>query len=539
MKATKRIIALLMALAMLVALGACGGEGNSSSEAPVSKPSEESSKVESTSGGEIDLSEHVNLTFLVPGDPSEGDFGKQVAEKWNEVFNEKINASVELNFLGWNDWETRYALMLMSGENLDLVTCGAWMQIWDNASKGAFMNIGDLLPTYAPYLWESRDAAAWDSAKYKGEIFFVPQTDYSQWTDQGFEYRVDWANQFGMTDGLNSFEDIDEYLGHVKEAFPDIIPFDAHKDRKELWWDWVQAKTDHVMMEMVTTGFTNLFYINSAEDYTVICPVFEDEVIMGFGDMMKSWSDKGYYREDVMNSSVDEHKVFQEGMTALCGRHSQNFLRGDRYSFRKGMAEKGNTEADIAFVPIANMNNNLCTLDPANDGVAIARGCKNPERALMALDLIYSDPELYRLMQYGIEGINYSIDEEGKRLRQDVEQYPVPEYEFFSNLWGCRNDACEIPSISEEDNAVEEFAARAAIAKPFPFSGFAFDGTPVQTQLAAVSNACSQYMPLLTYGKVESVENTVKEFRTALEVAGYEDILKEIQSQIDAYLAAK
>ena len=42
----------------------------------------------------------------------------------------------------------------------------------------------------------------------------------------------------------------------------------------------------------------------------------------------------------------------------------------------------------------------------------------------MALNLMYSDKELYQLMQYGIEGVNYTLDENGHRLPQDLEQYP-------------------------------------------------------------------------------------------------------------------
>ena len=49
-----------------------------------------------------------------------------------------------------------------------------------------------------------------------------------------------------------------------------------------------------------------------------------------------------------------------------------------------------------------------------NNGFAIAATCQNPERTLAAMDLIMNDPRYNTLLQYGIEGETYIINEEGK-----------------------------------------------------------------------------------------------------------------------------
>ena len=540
----KKILACLLSVTMLGSiLTGCGQKSSSGTgvgpavDETVNSPDGNSS---GTTGGEAqaDTSKFVELTFLVPGDPPQGDYVNTVTDEWNKIFKEKLNCSVKLEYLGWTEWETKYSMMLLSGDNLDLVTTGSWMQIWDNAAKGAYMNIGELLPVYAPDIWSARPQEEWEYAKYNNEIFFVPQTEFSQYTDRGFEYRVDWAEKAGIEGGLEDWEDVNVYLEWVKQNITDIVPYEMHNNKKELWWDWVHTHTDSYFMESISTGFTNLFFLKAPDDYTVVCPVFDDDIIISFGNYFKNWADKGYIREDAMNGAANEEQMFIDGLSALDERHIGNFVGGDYHSFHL-KNEETNPDADVDFMSFSYIRGNLCKLDPANDGVAVCRGSKNPERALMVLNLMYSDEELYQLMQYGIEGVNYTLDEDGRRLPQDLEQYPESDYQFFSNLWGCRKDKFEISSVTENPNKEEFYAAREKIEKPAPLSGFAFDSVPIQSQLAALSDVCTRYMPLLTYGMAADVEKTVSDFRNDLKVAGYDTVLGEIQRQIDEYVSNK
>lgn len=541
----KRLLACLLGLTMLGGiLTGCNSTASPGNDAAKDSAVDRNS---GSSAGEtsqtsvdagVDTSKYVELTFLVPGDPPQGDYINTVTDEWNKIFKEKLNCSVKLEYLGWTEWETKYSMMLLSGDNLDLVTTGSWMQIWDNAAKGAYMNIGELLPVCAPDIWAARPQEEWEYAKYNDEIFFVPQTEYSQYTDRGFEYRVDWADKAGLKDGLKDWDDVNVYLEWVKENIPDIVPYELHNDKKELWWDWVHTHTDSYFLEAISTGFTNLFFLKAPDEYTVVCPVFDDDVIIPFGSYFRDWADKGYIREDAMNGAADEEQMFIDGLSALDERHIGNFIGGDYHSFLL-KNEESNPDAVTDFMSFCYIKGNLCELDPANDGVAVCRSSKNPERALMALNLMYSDKELYQLMQYGIEGINYTLDENGHRLPQDLEQYPETDYQFFSNLWGCRKDEFEIPSVTENPDKEEFYAAREKIVKPAPLSGFAFDSVPIQAQLAALSDVCTRYMPLLTYGMADDVEKTVTDFRNDLKVAGYDTVLAEIQRQIDEYVANK
>ena len=69
--------------------------------------------------------------------------------------------------------------------------------------------------------------------------------------------------------------------------------------------------------------------------------------------------------------------------------------------------------------------------------------------------------------------------------------------------------------------------------------GFSFDSTPVSTQFAAVEAAMGTYFDPLINGLVDDVDASLEQFRSAMEAAGIQDVLDEMQSQVDALVAAE
>ena len=57
-----------------------------------------------------------------------------------------------------------------------------------------------------------RSAGALDLCKYDGEIYLIPEDNYAQWTNHGFIYRLDWAKEAGLTDGVQSWGGYDNLL---------------------------------------------------------------------------------------------------------------------------------------------------------------------------------------------------------------------------------------------------------------------------------------------------------------------------------------
>ena len=72
--------------------------------------------------------------------------------------------------------------------------------------------------------------------------------------------------------------------------------------------------------------------------------------------------------------------------------------------------------------------------------------------------------------------------------------------------------------------------------------GFVFDTTPVTNELAACTNVVAEFKDDLVNGKLSSedeVRDVVAEFNDKLAANGVDKIVAEVQSQIDAWTAAK
>ena len=93
-----------------------------------------------TSSGDIDTSEHVVITYMVTGDKPDGKSAErldEMMEKLNAILTEKVNAELEIYYIGWTDYLSNYNLTLaqMDG-SVDLVgTASDWLDAWPNAKN--------------------------------------------------------------------------------------------------------------------------------------------------------------------------------------------------------------------------------------------------------------------------------------------------------------------------------------------------------------------------------------------------------------------
>jgi putative aldouronate transport system substrate-binding protein len=471
----------------------------------------------------------VKVTYLMLGDPPTNGQLEKVSAEWNKVLKKKVNANLELKFTGWADWYTKYNMILASGEPIDLITSADdWLDLWPNAARGAFKPLDDLLPKYAPITWKSVPQSHWKLCKYNGKIIAIPEDQFTQWVNHGFFYRGDWARQAGIKLPIKDFETIEKYLDWIKKNKPGVIPWDAAVSiGQEIWDGWVESHTDAIGLPF-GTGYHRIFWGKSAKDWaTVYSPIF-DNTMIEYAKMMKRWSDKGYFRKDVLTYKGDTRSALKEGKTGLDEHHTQTYI-----GLRVDM-DKKQPGSDLQFFPWCYTRGNLVRLSILHGATCVGRNSKNPERALMVYDLIGNDPQVYRLVNYGIEGVQYILKKKnGVLVRATPPNYDENKHAFWSNFWGGRNDKLEIPSENtpiEIRNQLWGYFDKIAI--DFPYTGWAFDPKPIQAELAALSNITNTYGPAISFGKVKDPVKAVQEYRNKLKAAGYDKALKEVQKQL-------
>jgi putative aldouronate transport system substrate-binding protein len=150
------------------------------------------------------------------------------------------------------------------------------------------------------------------------------------------------------------------------------------------------------------------------------------------------------------------------------------------------------------------------------------------------------DEEVNALMQYGIEGTHYTV-EDGiyKNLQEAAGETPTFPYEGF-NTWNLRNGETKLPQAT--DVALQEmfdsYAVLGAKTK-FPnvniYDGFAENYESYSAERSAVSNVMRQYLAPLQAGLVDDVDAAVEEFRTKVTDAGLEKCREAYKEQWLSY----
>ena len=514
----KKFFVLVMVMLLTFTIVACSGSGKTGSKAEPSTTVDEN--------GEVDTSEFVTITMMTLGDkPTNGQLEK-VMEEVNAKLKEKVNAHLEIKWIEWADYMTKYNLTLASGEDVDLIiTATDWLDAWGNAQKGAFMDITELLPKYAPQTFGEVSDENWDQTKYNEKIVMIPEDSFTQWVNHGFFYRTDWAKEFGITEPIEDFEMLGKYFQGIVDNKPGVIPWDSPGTNVTTAWGYTTSYSDAIELP-IATGVFPIYWGKSHEEFTnVTSPVFED-IFVDYATLMKDWADKGYWRTDVLNYKGDTRALFQAGKTGADQHHTETF------SGLRTQMDLKQPGSEIDMFAWSDTRDNLISMSVTHGATAVGAHSKNPERALMVYDLLRNDKEIYQLFNYGIEGVQYEIAD-GKRVRP--EGYDETKDSFGTNFWGGRVDKFEIPTADKWEGMPEMFAEYDKIKKPFPYGRFVFDSTPVEAEIAALSQVTSQMVPAIAFGKAGDPQKAVEDFRKRLEAAGYEKVLNEIQKQMDEY----
>ena len=135
----------------------------------------------------------------------------------------------------------------------------------------------------------------------------------------------------------------------------------------------------------------------------------------------------------------------------------------------------------------------------------------------------------------------------GRQVGDD--QYKVIDesgYGVSSNCnWGWNNaDITRTEYIEDRtalDDKYDEMKAEweANIKPSHVLEGFTFDNTNVASQVAAVEANIETYYNPLVNGLVDDVDATIEQFRAALESAGIQDVLDEMERQKEEFIAAR
>lgn len=520
----KKVSGILLAFTMMGGLMAgCGSsnDGNNAASNGGNNGSSAGTSNSATTANGVDISKEVKLVYYLWG--AEGVANKDILAEINKKLKQDINATIEVKYIDWPDISTKYPLLFASGEKFDMshASPGAPVSYFTLANQDALVDITDMLDKVAPKLKAEIPASTWEATKVNGKIYGVPSL-YSEFTPTGYAYRSDLLKKYGM-EKISSIADMEKYMDNVvkNESYPPINgnaddAFNMYRMLVETTDMWLNAPG-------INTSELNLV-TKSPEDYkTVFHPAFTQE-FEDWAVKMREWADKGYWPKDIMSSKVDAGTNFRAANSAGYLTHAQDWIG------KYGMDTKAQPDANLDFYTFAEANHKIKRKLGVENSTVISSTTDNPERSLMAIEKFMTDPSYYNLIQYGIEGRQYVIEDGMKKTPANFDE--KKDGGGFA-AWSLRNDKYNLPMDTENPIRSSLYEQWNKDAINDPYMGFSFDPKNVSTEIAAISNVNQQLGMQLMLGKTKKdPKAAVADYRKQLKDAGIDKVIAEVEKQL-------
>ena len=444
----------------------------------------------------------------------------------NEILEEKLNCSLNVEFLSWGEHDTKYSLLFSSQEDFDLIfTASSWCHYEQTVSLGGFAPLSeDFIKTYAPDIWEVVPEMAWEQAKIDGQIYMVPSYA-NEFGQEVLAVRGDLMEKYGMDD-ITSWDDLMKFY---KACAADGI----YASQGGPWYPFFQSQGYSTTGGAPKGGELILYHTQDPKDLEFQY-IGEWDAFREYCQEMKDLVDAGAWSSDVLNSSDERQTGLLTGRTA-----SMSWNLGTCLTYGK----QANEEHPDWNVTMVDPNKNLSKKVNSyiNNGVAINANSKNKERAMMVLNEFYTNPDVYDLAMLGIEGKHWEAVGDDQYKVIDESGYGVA-----SNCnWGWNNCTIQREEYLENRTALDDKyesikdAFNNNIKEDHVYDGFNFDSSNVSTQFAAVEAAIDNYYNPLINGLVDDVDASIDAMNAAMDSAGIQDILDEMNRQAAEYVAEK
>ncbi|MCL2867219.1 MAG: DUF3502 domain-containing protein, partial [Clostridia bacterium] len=149
------------------------------------------------------------------------------------------------------------------------------------------------------------------------------------------------------------------------------------------------------------------------------------------------------------------------------------------------------------------------------------------------LNLMHSDPVLVNMMLYGVEGLHWELEEDGRVNILDSNWYGA-----HAGAWTVGDVLLQHVTNKEDPEKNRLLVEYADDALSHVSLGFRFDQTPVNDEIAALRALIKGYNRAILTGSVDP-EVAIPEYVEMLKQAGLDTVIAEVQAQYDAWKAAK
>ena len=551
----KRTLCLLLAMIMVLSIVLAGcsktAETPAADETPATtEPAETTDNTETPEAPEETAEpalEQKTIQLMITG------AGKQAnSDKVWAAFNEQLqqyvpNTTVEFIDVPFEEYSEKFSQVLASGEGVDLAWTGWLINKPQNIADGNLMPLDDLLAEYGQGIVDilGENVVEIHRNAADGKLYYLPSwqglcgdrrgwlvvTEIAElagdtWIEDTEAALNKWRNNY--SEGTEAFQAVldqaTKYLAAAKEAGKLGAGINTGR---VFGWSMYNGTRSNPGVGGAEIGIP--FEDNT---FTVIDGVASEHYKL-YAKTMADWYKEGYIRSDIM--SVDTSTL----TNPKNGEINENtyILNCDPYLTEADQDWAiGDCGMDMTYLPV---EENASLILGGDTSYAIPYCADEPERAMMVLNAIYSQPDLYNTLIYGIEGEDYTKNADGTITTSYVGASPTADDSYGIQRWiigSCKN---ALINNGTDPNYYTDLEALESTARVNPFMNFTFDRTNVEGICASILNVYYEYGSQLDNGVGgDNWEDIYNSYLAARKDAGVEELIAEFQNQLNAYIEA-
>lgn len=537
----KKVLATILTCGLILgSLAGCGkGTGSTSASTPASTPASGSSSTVTNTDSKTPTdrpADHVTLKMYLEGSNVTDDTA--VLQKVNEYLDEKLNVTLQPIWGTWGDFDQGAVLSLQGAEDVDIYfTCSWTLNEYNQfARDGYYVRLdnpdNNLIEKYGKDILNLLPEVLIKGSTIEGAdgygIYAV--NGYKDIACQNcWDVNVDLLKKYGYT--IEDIEKADYY------SFGDILAKVKAGEGDNFYPLLIEGAVlermvDNSIIVAGDSGSNNLlsYYINPKKTSdqgaygNKILNKFATDEFMKFCKQTREYYLKGYIDPDMANPEKANTVRADKQLTGQYLIGTQSYSLGYEIQASK---ERG---FEVAMVPTTPAY--VDTTSSQGAMMAISTASKNPDRAMMFLNLLNTDPYLFTLLDYGVEGIHYNLNNIGEAVFTAERDNYMP----WTN--GLGNVTLLPPQEGQGADFWDTFKAYYGNADEIPILGFTFNSANVSNEFAALANVAAEYVLPLCTGAVDPTEK-IPEFLTKLEKNGMQKVVDEANKQLSSFLASQ
>lgn len=375
------------------------------------------------------------------------------------------------------------------------------------SASDQLLPLDELLEAYGQELLNAIDSDAYAFLNKDGPLYGLP-TNGEHCRIQGFEYNQEIADQYGLDlSGVSTAEDLTPIFAELQEKAPDISPI------------LIKPSTYSCgQVDYMDDGFGVL----TEDSGSTVVNLYETEEYVSLMKLFYAWQQSGYVLDYLQDGKQDTFYL------------ASGQVFGTLTSGKVGFAEQEtkNVGYQMGFIPLSDPYST--SISQSTFWYALPTTCRDPEKAMQLLNLMYTDPTVANLVMYGIEDVHYQRLSEDSNIITYADGATDSGYggpsgwaycnQYIAYIWeGYSSD------IWEQTEAVNQTATRS------PALGFRFDSSAVSDQIFRCNKVCEKYTGILCQG-LGNPDELLPALQQELKDAGIDDIIAEKQRQLNLFL---